>query len=698
MGVRRRLLRELLASLKYIKNLTEQQIRASLWRGEATLYDLELEPRQLQQLFYDAFPVGLEILEARVKEVCIRIPWRQIMTQSIVVVAHDIEMRAVVHCEDEATWREVVAGLQRNFLRTQIEKVVSAPISLLSGPTGAFDQMRQRIADGMQIQVSSCTLSLLSCHARHFPSHGIPEGRSSLAEVFRVVGEDITLSPSDSQQMPTDKLKAMAVYIANERVMRISKFMKCRSLRVVPGRTANTCPYAPTEFMEQPVVLTCHACQKFPSDGTRICPFVIGNELLWEFSNQLGITACECQVRAVMATIMDVGRLEQWRTDQDLVKDEPAEARERTSSADKDDASESRERANSAELNLEHGSPAPSVGGESADDCGDALEEDTVAELVHRNEDPPLDRVPHASAASADLTESPALDEKDDDMCSCASDKSPTRPFSRHSSRADLSGCDDTVQKMHSEPCLGTPPMVSLVPSRVSKECSFPLEEQTHQQFGGDLAEPSEEQCGEGLAEQLPNTSCVSRTLARGSEAKRKCDDKPQSKRRFEGLTSAKDLGKDIVDLFGLAPHTVPSTNPPPQLDGEPLMDTSAVSRTFARGAEPRRAQLESRSKTQHDHRPNTGMIADNLNWKKLWSRHKADWKALGRRVSGGQTGEAATRSGMDRTEDQSLGLERSPKFEEAREPEGEVKKLTRKKKTRVSMMLKIIFRLLQVI
>ena len=42
------------------------------YREEATLYDLELEPRQLQQLFYDAFPCGLEILEASVKEMCIR--------------------------------------------------------------------------------------------------------------------------------------------------------------------------------------------------------------------------------------------------------------------------------------------------------------------------------------------------------------------------------------------------------------------------------------------------------------------------------------------------------------------------------------------------------------------------------------------------------------------------------------------------
>eukprot|EP00429_Kryptoperidinium_foliaceum_P050876 CAMPEP_0176125332 /NCGR_PEP_ID=MMETSP0120_2-20121206/63223_1 /TAXON_ID=160619 /ORGANISM="Kryptoperidinium foliaceum, Strain CCMP 1326" /LENGTH=114 /DNA_ID=CAMNT_0017460179 /DNA_START=182 /DNA_END=522 /DNA_ORIENTATION=- len=113
MGVRRRLLRELLSSMKYIKNLKEQQIKASLWRGEATLCNIEFEPVPLQQLVYDFFPCGLEIVSARATEVSVRIPWHHIMTQSVVVVAHNVEVEVVVHCEDDAEWEEQVAKMQR---------------------------------------------------------------------------------------------------------------------------------------------------------------------------------------------------------------------------------------------------------------------------------------------------------------------------------------------------------------------------------------------------------------------------------------------------------------------------------------------------------------------------------------------------------------------------------------------------------
>ena len=52
------------------------------------------------------------------------------------------------------------------------------------------------------------------------------------------------------------------------------------------------------------MVLTCHVCQKYPSDGSRMCPFLVGNELAWEFGSLLGIIACECQIRAIVAAVI----------------------------------------------------------------------------------------------------------------------------------------------------------------------------------------------------------------------------------------------------------------------------------------------------------------------------------------------------------------------------------------------------------
>lgn len=325
MGVRRRLLRELLSSLKYIKNLTEQQIRASLWRGEATLCNLELEPRQLQQLFHDAFPCGLEILRATVKEVSVRIPWHQIMTQSILIVASDIEVEAVVHCEDEEEWREAVAAMHRKYLRTQHDRIEHAPASsLTSSPVGAFDQLRQRLVDGVQIQVSSATLSLLSKHHRHRPSHGQScESEPVLQEVLRICGNEIILSPSDANRAPCHKLKGMATFCPKSRQLTLNKFLKCRLFRILPGCGHNACPLAAKEFMETPVSLTCHITQSYASDGSSMCPFLLRSSMLFELQGPLHVRGCECQLRAFTALVMDVGRLEEWRLSEALLRARP---------------------------------------------------------------------------------------------------------------------------------------------------------------------------------------------------------------------------------------------------------------------------------------------------------------------------------------------------------------------------------------
>eukprot|EP00971_Amphidinium_carterae_P347519 6489579-Amphidinium_carterae.1 len=192
MGARRRLLKELLSNVKYIKNLSEQQIKASLWNGEASLYDLELEPKALNELFHDGLPGGFEILSVTVKELHICIPWNRILTNSTRIVAHDVEVRVSVHCEDEAQWRALFAARQRAFLRKHQERAQSGPYSLAPGASGTFDSLKQRIVDGMQVQVSRASTIVVSSHPRHFPFHGEQpqEQLQSLVEVLRVDGEE----------------------------------------------------------------------------------------------------------------------------------------------------------------------------------------------------------------------------------------------------------------------------------------------------------------------------------------------------------------------------------------------------------------------------------------------------------------------------------------------------------------------------
>lgn len=573
MGVRRRLLRELLASLKYIKNLTEQQIKASLWRGEATLQNLELEPRELQKLFFDTIPCSIELLEVTVDELCIRIPWSKIMTQSAVVVAGNVQVRAVVHCEDEISWREVVAKLQRNFLASQLQRIENAPFTILSGPTGAFDQIRQRMTDGMQIQVNRVSFSLLSCHVRHFPMHTPAEtSHRPLAEALRVVGEDIMLSPCDSVRNPTDKLKAMAVYIADKRHLQLSKFMKCRAFRVAPGRCPNPCPHAAADFMENPVVMTCHICQKYPSDGYRICPFLVGNALSWEFSSTLGITVCECQLRAVFALVMDVSRLEEWRMNKDLLKEKPSDiqSEKRFASEEGSSAASTTEPSLEAtaldpdvcdvirELETAGEVPSSSAMGSSAAELPEIAGSADVAEPAKA-----VQAAPDEKDANAD-DESGAASDESDDMCSCDGWESPT---SRKVSSANFHTDDPPEVRGLTEIAATDLPLERVVSgSSAESQAQNASENQ------------ESEMQAERTAEPLVNTSSFARTLARGS-------DSPSNQRRRADEKSHLSLSS-AASMLGLVREISPQTNSPPvgpEAD-PPLMDTTSVARVFAKG------------------------------------------------------------------------------------------------------------------
>ena len=139
------------------------------------------------------------------------------------------------------------------------------------------------------------------------------------------------------------------------------------------------------------------------------------------------------------------------------------------------------------------------------------------------------------------------------------------------------------------------------------------------------LEQPAEDQLD--TSEPLINTSCASRNLARGSETKCKHDDKPHGRFKglssaVEGLSSAVDLLPDLKDLVQkISPSDSPSAIPAPQLDGEPLMDCSSVTRTFARGPEPLRSQLPDRpgagSGRSADILENIA-LPPHMSWKKL--------------------------------------------------------------------------------
>lgn len=327
MGVRRRLLREFLSSLKYIKNLTEQQIKASLWRGETTLSNVELEPDMVQQFFHDEILCGLEIVKATVAEVTVKIPWHQLMTQSIVIVVHDVQVEVIAHCEDEKDWQEHVLRMQRALMKNTQERLDAACFNTYtSSATGAFEQLRQRMVDGLQLQVSKATMSIMSRHPRHFPSHvDNSEKEYDLQEVLSLCGEDIILSPADSNGAPCHKLKTVASFCSESHSMQLNKFMKCRELSIRPGPVHNDCKHAVPEVMEAPMVLTMHAATQYPSNGSSTCPFSHWSVLDFESNSTVRLRGCECQLRAFLAIIMDVVKPEDWRLDGSLLVGVPRE-------------------------------------------------------------------------------------------------------------------------------------------------------------------------------------------------------------------------------------------------------------------------------------------------------------------------------------------------------------------------------------
>eukprot|EP00746_Dinoflagellata_sp_MGD_P015997 gnl/MRDRNA2_/MRDRNA2_135878_c0_seq1.p1 gnl/MRDRNA2_/MRDRNA2_135878_c0~~gnl/MRDRNA2_/MRDRNA2_135878_c0_seq1.p1 ORF type:complete len:999 (-),score=217.44 gnl/MRDRNA2_/MRDRNA2_135878_c0_seq1:58-3054(-) len=344
MGVRRTLLRYLLAQTKYIRNLSEQQIRASLWRGEATFYKIELEPRLIQELLIDIWPLSLEVVEVHIDELTVKIPWSQLMTQSTLIVAKTIEIRCEIRCEDEKEWREIVGPMIRRVVTMTRETVNRAPISLsstFSSATSALDQLTVRMVDGLQIQVGHIKLSFWSRHWRHFPNGlEFPERnmKEESEETLVAFADDVLLSPCDQGKVPSDKMRSMAVYDHDVRELECTKLLKIGALRVSPpsksskqqgeGQGDPGSPASGTssvlslaeEFMDAPTVLTCFIVVRSPCDGCRLCPFPIKTECLIDLPNPLNITLSEHQLQALFAIVGDIGQMESWRLDDSLLK------------------------------------------------------------------------------------------------------------------------------------------------------------------------------------------------------------------------------------------------------------------------------------------------------------------------------------------------------------------------------------------
>lgn len=323
MGVRARLLRDILSSLKYIRNLTEQQIRASLWRGEGVLYNIEFDPRRLQELLVDVCPVGLEILELHVDELYVKIPWSQLGTRSVLVVAKNVNVRFNLRCGDEDDWREIIGPMLRRERDKKQQMLYAAPGSL-ADPAGTLNQLKQRMLHSLQIRADHVRMVLLSEHERHFSAHrqSAPTGpEEALVAEF----EDVFLTPCDSERLPSDHMKAMAVYDPSEHVLQLLRLLQCRSFTVSPPAGAAPCASAATEYMDAPSALTCSIVDRSTSDGPRICPVLLSTELLFDFPNPLRIRCCECQLAAFLAMISDLAQLDEWRLDETIMNEAKAE-------------------------------------------------------------------------------------------------------------------------------------------------------------------------------------------------------------------------------------------------------------------------------------------------------------------------------------------------------------------------------------
>lgn len=323
MGVRRRLLRDLLSSLKYIKNLTEQQIHASLWRGEATLTNIELDPRRAQELLVDVIPVGLEILDVRIDELYVKIPWSQLGTQSMLIVARNVHARFAVHCADEAEWRETIGSMLRRN-RQKINATLHAAPGSLADPAGALNQLRQRIMHSLQLRADHVTVTAASHHRRHHSAHR-PDSPDGVEDALTVEFQDVLLSPCDAERAPSDSMKAMAIFEPGERVLQLTRLLKCRAFTVVPPLGFRLCPCAVPEYMESPGALACTITDRCTSDGTRICPTFVSMELHFEVPGAVRIKCCECQLAAFLALLSDIGQLEEWRLDKALVAEKRPE-------------------------------------------------------------------------------------------------------------------------------------------------------------------------------------------------------------------------------------------------------------------------------------------------------------------------------------------------------------------------------------
>ena len=65
---------------KYVKGIKPEELRISLWQGHATMHNVELNTDELESL-----NLPLHVKRGFIRELCIRIPWTAILSDSVQV-------------------------------------------------------------------------------------------------------------------------------------------------------------------------------------------------------------------------------------------------------------------------------------------------------------------------------------------------------------------------------------------------------------------------------------------------------------------------------------------------------------------------------------------------------------------------------------------------------------------------------------
>eukprot|EP00397_Hematodinium_sp_SG-2012_P006501 GEMP01006534.1.p1 GENE.GEMP01006534.1~~GEMP01006534.1.p1 ORF type:complete len:1169 (+),score=252.12 GEMP01006534.1:164-3670(+) len=300
MVLRRKLL---LSTLKdYVLDLNEDQISASLLKGEVTLTNLDLEPSKIADLLIDIWPQSLELKVATVAELQIKIPWSKLISHSSKVKITTLTLECELHLATEEEWNDQV---YRN-LEVANERVKAR---YDAGPYNfnTLDTLRKRVIDGLQVQIDDIKIKIFTPHSRHIP-------KCIDADRFCVEAElkDIVVAPANGEGETTTDLKESNVLQQSpHKVVTTYKKISIGSLGV-NGRTCGSDDSAP---LFAPIPLNCLVHLESPADSSRICPFLSTSNVMWSFPERIAIETCDCQLQALLATVMDLLRMEAYRLD-----------------------------------------------------------------------------------------------------------------------------------------------------------------------------------------------------------------------------------------------------------------------------------------------------------------------------------------------------------------------------------------------